>query len=541
VSVQDVSKKYGLDFRLLHAVAYGSTWYGRWGYKFGRGSFGVSEAAYSAAIALLQSLPLTTISEHFEMVDHMVPAIIARYQKLSRGQVRTLAELYRFMLELRPKLPDGTGGEKSNGLARAAERGKGSLGGQKSSGKNGLAKGQIGKGVKGRLGGSGVAQKEGRFRGLLQRSLSGIARARTQNIRRPAKGLKGGLMLRTGGGKGNSSPSSPKLFKPSTHSPAGSPVKSSPKKPASTPTSPKKRKVDHGSREESPAPRRTRQRLEDEARFLGLSGAGFKRDGSLDSEAALRRKAKRARLDTERGEQERAGGRLEPQDGGPRVKSEPDVTDDISMSPPLLTEVRGGAQEEQPSAPANGDVMGVPSRSPSPIPGAEDAAHESKPTLSGPGNETPQTPITGRNKKRPPKHGRRTPQRHVDPQQALRLSYSPPERTPDREVGESGRPAGKPPIKEGSMSKLVRTFESSRESTRSPSVDSGKSRWGVKPLLVWIPRSYLGWFGTDKATGLDSMKLLRLVWNGQRSPVFGLQVSGPGQTARLPRVGQTLG
>jgi hypothetical protein len=492
VSVQDVSKKYGLDFRLLHAVAYGSTWYGRWGYKFGRGSFGVSEAAYSAAIALLQSLPLATISEHFEMVDHMVPVIIARYQKLSRGQVRTLSELYRFMLELRPKLPDGTGGENTNGLARAAERGKGSLGGQKSSGKNGPLKGQSNKGVKGRLGGSGVTQKEGRFRGFLQQSLSGIARARTQNIRRPAKGLKGGLMLRTVGGKGNSSPSSPKLFNA-----ADSPVKSSFKKPASTPKSPKKRKANHGLREESPAPRRTRQRLEDEARFLGLSGAGFKRDGSLDSEAALRRKAKRARLDTERGEQERAGGRLEPQDGGPRVKTEPDITDNVSMSPPLLG---GGAQEEQASALANGDVMGAPSwsprvRDPSPIPGPEDAVHGSKPTVSGSGNEGPRTPMTGQNKKRPPKHGWRTPQRHVDPQQALQLSYSPPERTPDREVGESGRPAGKPPIKEGSMSKLVRTFDSSRESTRSPSVDSGKSRWVAK-LFCWFvfPEVVRGWF-----------------------------------------------
>ncbi|KAG9132704.1 hypothetical protein Leryth_020913 [Lithospermum erythrorhizon] len=38
ISVMDVSKKYGLEYRLLHAVVKGHSWYGDWGYEFGTGS-----------------------------------------------------------------------------------------------------------------------------------------------------------------------------------------------------------------------------------------------------------------------------------------------------------------------------------------------------------------------------------------------------------------------------------------------------------------------------------------------------------------------
>ncbi|WJX16233.1 hypothetical protein P8452_06290 [Trifolium repens] len=44
--VEDASRKRSMDLRLLHGVAYGHSWFGRWGYKFYRGSFGVTEENY---------------------------------------------------------------------------------------------------------------------------------------------------------------------------------------------------------------------------------------------------------------------------------------------------------------------------------------------------------------------------------------------------------------------------------------------------------------------------------------------------------------
>lgn len=459
VSVQDVSKKFGLDFRLLHAVAYGCTWYGRWGYRFGRGSFGVFKDAYSAAVELLQSLPLATITSHFELVDHNVAAIISKYQNISGGSVRTLGELYRFMLELRPKLPDGGA---ANGMTGFVKKGPNAL-------KRGLSKQGSGKGGKARRGGFGSGQNGGRFRGLLQGPLKGIARARTQNMRRPAKGMKIGFRQRMGLGKGSSSPRSPNLSKSPRGSPAKSPGRLSVKSPGkvpstspivspkrapkeaslrgngSPPVSPGKRKAGEVTREESPGPRRTRQRLEEEARVLGMSGAGFERDGSLDSEAALRRKAKRTRL----GERENGFAA-----NGDSTLPQALVTEGDLPGRNQVTEVTGSEAVRSPRA-----------RAASPVPRT---GHES----ARGGSEGPRTPGVRRTPKRPPRHGR-----GGDPGATLQLSYSPPEQTPEREVGESGRAAGKPPMPEGSMSKLVRTFDSSRESTRSPSVDSGKSRW----------------------------------------------------------------
>ena len=52
--MEDVSKKRGMDYRLLHSVAYGCTWYGRWGYFFGRGSFGNTLATWRNAVETLQ-------------------------------------------------------------------------------------------------------------------------------------------------------------------------------------------------------------------------------------------------------------------------------------------------------------------------------------------------------------------------------------------------------------------------------------------------------------------------------------------------------
>ncbi|KAK2644606.1 hypothetical protein Ddye_019801 [Dipteronia dyeriana] len=47
ITVEDVSKMKCMDLRLLHGVAYGHPWFGRWGYRFSRGNFGVTELNYN--------------------------------------------------------------------------------------------------------------------------------------------------------------------------------------------------------------------------------------------------------------------------------------------------------------------------------------------------------------------------------------------------------------------------------------------------------------------------------------------------------------
>ena len=54
MSVEDVSQKYGVEFRLLNPVACGKTWYGTYGYQFGKGSFGNTAATHRRAAERLR-------------------------------------------------------------------------------------------------------------------------------------------------------------------------------------------------------------------------------------------------------------------------------------------------------------------------------------------------------------------------------------------------------------------------------------------------------------------------------------------------------
>ncbi|PSS21330.1 PHD finger protein [Actinidia chinensis var. chinensis] len=58
VSLLDVSKKYGLEYRLLYAITKGHPWYGDWGYEFGAGSFALTLDAYKTAVETLSKQPL---------------------------------------------------------------------------------------------------------------------------------------------------------------------------------------------------------------------------------------------------------------------------------------------------------------------------------------------------------------------------------------------------------------------------------------------------------------------------------------------------
>ncbi|KAI3926130.1 hypothetical protein MKW98_028266 [Papaver atlanticum] len=96
ISVEDVSKKGSMDLRLLYGVADGRTWFGRWGYKFCRGSFNVTKNSYDTAIRMLSWLNLDKIIKDSGNKD--VENIIGTYRELSDTKLITMKDLLRFML-----------------------------------------------------------------------------------------------------------------------------------------------------------------------------------------------------------------------------------------------------------------------------------------------------------------------------------------------------------------------------------------------------------------------------------------------------------
>ncbi|XP_024528151.1 PHD finger protein MALE MEIOCYTE DEATH 1-like [Selaginella moellendorffii] len=107
VSVLDASKKFGTSFRLLHAVAKGQPWYGLWGYQFGRGSFGITDAAYKKAVNQIASTPL---SFFLDLGDERLRRIATYYRN---GRTGNLQELVSHFMELLHALSSKATGSKA--------------------------------------------------------------------------------------------------------------------------------------------------------------------------------------------------------------------------------------------------------------------------------------------------------------------------------------------------------------------------------------------------------------------------------------------
>ncbi|KAL3502133.1 hypothetical protein ACH5RR_036582 [Cinchona calisaya] len=106
VSLRDISQKQGMDLRLLYAIAYGKSWFGQWGYKFGRGSFAITQSMYQNAIEALQNIPLGLFAQHLgNEKNNDILTILSRYQMLSGHILVTLGDTFHFMLDLKTKLP----------------------------------------------------------------------------------------------------------------------------------------------------------------------------------------------------------------------------------------------------------------------------------------------------------------------------------------------------------------------------------------------------------------------------------------------------
>lgn len=96
-----------MDLRLLYGVAYGHSWFGRWGYRFCRGSYGVAEHNYDRAIEVLSSLELDKIILDFSNSDirREMKQIIHHYRYMSETQLVTMKDILRFMLTVKPRAP----------------------------------------------------------------------------------------------------------------------------------------------------------------------------------------------------------------------------------------------------------------------------------------------------------------------------------------------------------------------------------------------------------------------------------------------------
>lgn len=71
-----------MELRVLHAVAHQATWYGAWGYDFGRSPFNTTKTTWKATLKNVHGLPVAAILSDFQAhtSDAILPEIIDRYQ-----------------------------------------------------------------------------------------------------------------------------------------------------------------------------------------------------------------------------------------------------------------------------------------------------------------------------------------------------------------------------------------------------------------------------------------------------------------------------
>ncbi|KAG9129203.1 hypothetical protein Leryth_006405 [Lithospermum erythrorhizon] len=115
ITVEDLSKKHMMELRLLYGIAYGHPWFGKWGYRFCNGSFGVRHHTYDSALEITSSMPLDQIISDFSFDNSWknIKQIIEYYRKLSETSLITLRDLFRFMLSPKSRIAFGLVGYHS--------------------------------------------------------------------------------------------------------------------------------------------------------------------------------------------------------------------------------------------------------------------------------------------------------------------------------------------------------------------------------------------------------------------------------------------
>lgn len=100
VSVMDVSRKYGMEYRLLNAITKGHSWYGGWGYEFGCGSFAITLDAYKKAVESISRVPLAPLLFRGRGPQTRLQALISFYRSLSDSELVTIKDLFSFLSSL---------------------------------------------------------------------------------------------------------------------------------------------------------------------------------------------------------------------------------------------------------------------------------------------------------------------------------------------------------------------------------------------------------------------------------------------------------
>lgn len=98
--MMDASKKYGLEYRLLHAITSGHPWYGDWSYEFGAGSFGLTADAYREAVKTLSDVPLALVFTYDRLPRTRLQDVVAFYISLSENRLATFRDLFCFIMGL---------------------------------------------------------------------------------------------------------------------------------------------------------------------------------------------------------------------------------------------------------------------------------------------------------------------------------------------------------------------------------------------------------------------------------------------------------
>jgi len=96
----DISKKHGMEYRLLHAVTAGHPWYGNWGYEFGAGSYALTAEAYRKAVDALSNMPLSFFFSHSRSQRTSLHNTIALYWSLADHKLETVRDLFCYITHL---------------------------------------------------------------------------------------------------------------------------------------------------------------------------------------------------------------------------------------------------------------------------------------------------------------------------------------------------------------------------------------------------------------------------------------------------------
>ncbi|KAL6772237.1 hypothetical protein ACKKBG_A29465 [Auxenochlorella protothecoides x Auxenochlorella symbiontica] len=129
ISTEDVSNKGGMDLRVLHTAAHLSTWYGQFGFDFGRGAYNITREQWAEAARAVHAAPLRSLVDDFHGVDDAVVGIVQRYglpmeepEVGVRASPATLGPLLQRMLRLSSSAGDARAffDERAVAAARAA-------------------------------------------------------------------------------------------------------------------------------------------------------------------------------------------------------------------------------------------------------------------------------------------------------------------------------------------------------------------------------------------------------------------------------------